>query len=68
MHSLPAEWLPTSVAPSDRDIEVCILGFDGIVHALVAPCHKDGTDWIDASGQKHMDLQPTHWRKWSERH
>jgi hypothetical protein len=68
MHSLPAEWLPASVAPTDRDLEVCILGYDGIVHALVAPCHKDGAAWVDTSGQMRADLEPTHWRKWTEGH
>jgi hypothetical protein len=67
MRSLPAEWLPASVAPSDRDLEVCILGYDGIVHALVAPCHKEGVAWVDTSGQMRVDVQPTHWRKWTER-
>ena len=48
MHSLP-EWLPVSIAPFDRDLEVCVLDYDGIVHALVFPYHKDGAQWVDAS-------------------
>ncbi len=67
MHSLPAEWLPASIAPSDRDLEICVLDFDGIVHALAFPCHKNGTDWVDDSGRR-VDIEPTHWRKWRERH
>jgi hypothetical protein len=39
----------------------------GIVHALVFPCHKDGAEWVGASDKKHADIQPTHWRKWTER-
>jgi hypothetical protein len=68
MHSLPAEWLPVSIAPSDGDVEVCALDYDGIVHALVFPCRKDGAQWVDASNKKHVDIQPTHWRKWTESH
>jgi len=68
MHSLPAEWLPASIAPFDRDLEVCILGYDGVVHTFVSPCHKDGAEWVDASDKKHVDIQPTHWRKWTESH
>jgi len=68
MHSLPAEWLPVSVAPSDGDVEVCALDYDGIVHALVFPCRKDGAQWVDASNREHVDIQPTHWRKWTESH
>ena len=44
MHSLSAEWLPASIAPSDGDLEVCVLDYDGIVHALMFPCHKDGAE------------------------
>jgi hypothetical protein len=62
-----AEWLPVSIAPSDGDLEVCVLDYDGIVHALEFPCHKDGAEWVDALNKKHV-VQPTHWRKWTERH
>jgi hypothetical protein len=68
MQSLPAEWLPVSIAPSDGDVEVCALDNDGIVHALVFPCRKDGAEWVDASNKQHVDIQPTHWRKWTESH
>jgi len=66
MHSASAEWRPTSIAPSDRDLEVCALDFDGIVHALPFPCHKDGANWVDRWGKAHSDVQPTHWREWTD--
>jgi hypothetical protein len=68
LHSLPAAWLPVSIAPSDGDLEVCALDYNGIVHALVFPCRKDGAQWVDASNRKHVDIQPTYWRKWTESH
>jgi hypothetical protein len=68
MDSLPAGWLPVSIAPPDRDLEVCALDYDGIVHALVFPCRIDGALWVDASNGKRVDIQPTYWRKWTERH
>jgi hypothetical protein len=68
VHSVPAEWLPVSIAPSDVDLEVCVMDYDGIVHALVFPCRKNKTEWVDASTKRHIDIQPTHWRKWSETH
>lgn len=68
MQSLAAEWLPVSIAPSDGDLEVCVLDYDGIVHALAFPCHRDGAEWVDALNKKHVTIQPTHWRKWIERH
>jgi hypothetical protein len=68
IQSLPAEWLPVSIAPSDGDLEVCVMDYNGIVQALVYPFHKDGAEWVDASNKKHVDIQPTHWRKWTESH
>jgi hypothetical protein len=66
IHASSAEWLPISIAPPDGELEVCVIDYDGIVHALVYPCHKSGTEWVDASNKKHIDFQPTHWRKWTE--
>jgi hypothetical protein len=66
VQSLPGEWLPVSLAPSDADLEVCVMDFDGIVHSLAFPCHKDKTGWVDASTKKRIDIQPTHWRNWNQ--
>ena len=61
IHSLTAEWLPVSIAPSDgEDLEVCVMDYDGIVLALTYACHKSGAGWVDASNEKHVDIQPTH--------
>lgn len=64
MHSPSTEWLPIATAPSGRDLEVCVLDFDGIVHALVVPCHREGAAWLDERNGRHPDIQPTHWRGW----
>jgi hypothetical protein len=61
----PDKWLPVSIAPSGADLEVSVMDKRGI-HALVFPVRKSGTDWVDASTQKHIDIQPTHWRKWTD--
>jgi hypothetical protein len=67
IRSSATEWLPVSIAPSDGgDLEVCVMAYDGIVLALNYPCRKNGTEWVDASDNKHVDIQPTHWRKWAE--
>jgi hypothetical protein len=68
IHSLRAEWLPVSIAPSDADLEVCVMDYDGIVHALKFPCKQDKTGWVDASTKKRIDIQPTHWRTWTKDH
>jgi hypothetical protein len=65
VHSLPDKWLPVSIAPPGADLEVCVMDYRGI-HALVFPCRKHGTQWVDASTKKHVDIQPTHWRNWTE--
>ena len=65
VHRLPEKWLPVSSAPADRDLEVCVIDKLG-VHALIFPCRKDGTDWVDAVTKKWIDIQPTHWRAWTE--
>lgn len=65
--SLPAEWLPVSIAPPGGDLELCIMDYDGIVTALEYPCHKTVSGWVDAANKKHVDIQPTHWRKWTEK-
>lgn len=62
----PERWLPVSIAPADKDLEVCVIdGRD--VHALVFPCRKNGAGWVDAVTKKTLDIQPTHWRIWSEK-
>ncbi|RXG91725.1 hypothetical protein CWO91_05200 [Bradyrhizobium genosp. SA-3] len=64
MQFISTEWQSTSTAPLDGDLEICALDFDGIVHSLPFPCHKDGSNWVDRSGKTHADIQPTHWRIW----
>lgn len=38
----------------------------GEVHALVFPVRKSGKGWVDASSKERVDVQPTHWRKWTD--
>jgi hypothetical protein len=57
------EWLPIATAPSDRALEVCVIDKSG-AHALVFPCRKNGADWVNATTNKWIDIQPTHWRLW----
>jgi hypothetical protein len=66
VHALPEKWLPVSIAPPDRDLEVCVID-RGDVHALIFPCRRRGDDWVDASTKKPINIAPTHWRLWAER-
>ncbi len=67
IHRLPRKWLPISTAPSGSDLEVCVIDKRG-THALVFPCRKNATEWVDASTKRRIDIQPTHWRLWAEDH
>jgi hypothetical protein len=67
IYSLPDNWVPVSIAPSGIDLEVGVMD-RGSVHALVFPVRKSGTDWVDASTKMRIDIQPTHWRKWTDHH
>jgi len=63
IHSLLDKWLPVSITPYGTDLEVCVMDFGGI-HALEFACRKTGTEWVDATTQKRIDVHPTHWRPW----
>jgi hypothetical protein len=65
VHSLPKEWSPISIAPSDADLELCVMDNFGI-HEIVFPCRKKGAQWVDALTEERVDIQPTHWRKWTK--
>jgi hypothetical protein len=58
-------WLPVSIAPFGGDLEVCVFDKRDI-HALVFPCHRAAMGWIDSTTQQRLDIEPTHWRNWSE--
>ena len=60
------EYLPISVTPpAGEDLELCVMDYDEIVVPLPYPCHRSGADFVDALNKKHIDIQPTHWRKWT---
>jgi hypothetical protein len=63
-----SEWLPISISPPEgEDLEICVMDYDEIVVSLVYPCHKIGSDLVDRANHKLIDVEPTHWRKWSAR-
>jgi len=66
IHALPEKWLPVSIAPSDSDLEVCVIE-SGAAHALIFPCRRSEGEWIDPSTKKRVDIAPTHWRLWTDR-
>ncbi len=60
-------WQPISTAPYDRHLELAVIDHAG-QHVMVFACRRTGTDaWIDVLTARRIDVQPTHWREWSEK-
>jgi hypothetical protein len=60
-------WQPISTAPYDRNLELAVIDRTG-EHLLIFACRRTGIDtWIDALTGRRIDVQPTHWREWSEK-
>lgn len=59
------EWHPISTAPRDRDLHLCVIE-DGEVYALVFPCRRKGGQWTHAATGKPVQVDPTHWREWTD--
>jgi hypothetical protein len=63
---LAMEWQPIASAPFDRDLELALINYDG-THALVFPCRRLLSGWVNAETKKRIDdLRPSHWREWSD--
>lgn len=58
-------WHPITTAPADRDIELAVLDGEG-QHALVFPCRRIASGWMNARSGERLDVRPTHWRDWAE--
>ena len=65
VHKLPDKWWTVSIAPQNVDLEVCVMDRHE-VHALVFPVRKSGDTWLDASTRARVDVEPTHWRVWTD--
>lgn len=59
------DWKPVSSAPFDHDLEVAVIDEDG-VHALVFPCRRTPGGWAKKETGEHIEIHPTHWRRWQE--
>lgn len=58
-------WMPVSSAPRDRDLELAVIDRAG-THALLFPCRRIDDGWINALTKRRVELEPTHWREWTE--
>jgi hypothetical protein len=59
------EWQAVSEAPFNSDVKLAVLDSQG-VHALVFPCRRVLGGWIKAETREWIDIQPIHWRKWTD--
>jgi hypothetical protein len=59
-------WQPISTAPFERDLELSVQD-DDEHHALVFPCRRISSGWVNAETKRWLDLRPTHWRGWCEK-
>ena len=60
-HSIHA---PSDV-PADRDVHLAVVEGQA-VHALVFPCRRVGTTWVDANTRRPVEVYPSHWQEWTE--
>jgi hypothetical protein len=59
-------WQPISTAPFDHDLELAVINEDGTT-ALVFRCRRVVGGWIDTETRQLIDVDPTHWREWSNK-
>jgi hypothetical protein len=57
-------WQPIASAPFDCDLELAVIDAGG-PHALVFACRRILGGWMNAETKERLDVQPTHWRRWS---
>ena len=59
------KWEPVETAPFDRELELAVIDRGG-VHALAFACRRVAGGWINADTKRHIDVRPTHWRRWDK--
>jgi hypothetical protein len=56
-------WQPIASAPFDLDLELAVIDRAG-THALLFPCRRVDSGWINALTRRRVEVEPTHWREW----
>jgi hypothetical protein len=58
-------WRSASTAPFDRDLRLA--DFASRPRVIQVPCRRvPGGEWVEAATGRVLDIQPTHWREWTE--
>jgi hypothetical protein len=63
MRAAMRDWQPTTTAPFDRDLQLSVIEKEA-VYALIFPCRRTPTGWVNAETGKPISVDPTHWRIW----
>jgi hypothetical protein len=58
-------WQHISSAPFDIDLELAVIDEEG-PHALVFPCRRILSGWMNAKTRERLEVRPTHWRGWRD--
>jgi hypothetical protein len=56
-------WQPISSAPFDQDLELSVIEANE-AHALVFPCRRMVSGWLNVKMNSQVFVSPTHWRRW----
>ena len=64
-HKSTDGWHPISSAPFEHDLELAVIDAEG-PHTLVFPCRRIPGGWISAQSKERVDVNPSHWRDWTE--
>jgi hypothetical protein len=59
------EWRAIASAPFGPNLELAVIDADEI-HALVFPCRRVLSGWINAKTNVPVNVHPTHWREWDD--
>lgn len=59
-------WKDIASAPFDQDLQLAVIDRRE-EHSLVFPCRRILGGWVKSKTRQRIDVQPTHWREWSER-
>jgi hypothetical protein len=57
------DWQPISSAPFDRDLQLSVIEKEE-VYALIFPCRRTQTGWVNAKTGKLVFVEATNWRMW----
>jgi hypothetical protein len=65
-HMIAWGWEPSASAPFGIEVQIAVIEHKSEVHPLVFPCRRVLTGWVNAKTNQPLDVNPTHWREWTD--